>query len=78
MFSFSIPLSAQSCDVHALRGPSLGTNEKCQTPSSHVQLPSVHRSWLTLVPEHLEEATLSGRLCERKDDGLRGVVIDGG
>ena len=42
-------------------------NEKCQTSSLHVHPPSVHRSLLTLVAELLEEATLSGRLCERKD-----------
>ena len=40
--------------------------EKCRTPSSHVHPPSVRRSGLPLVAEHLEEATLSGRLCERK------------
>ena len=35
----------------------------------HVHPPSVRRSGLILVGELLEEATLSGRLCERKDDG---------
>ena len=29
-------------------GPSFGTNEKCQTSSSHVHLPSVHRSGSTM------------------------------
>ena len=29
----------------------------------------MHRSGVSLVAELLEEATLSGRLCERKDDG---------
>ena len=71
MFSFSSTLSetAKSCNIHALRGSSLGANEKGQLPSLHVHPPSVRRSGLTLVAEHLEEATLSGRLCERKVDG---------
>ena len=70
-FSLSVPLSetAQSCDIHALRGSSFGADEKCQTASSHVHPPSGHRSGLSLVVELLKEATLSGRLCERKDDG---------
>ena len=69
--SLSVPLSetAQSCDIHALRGSSSGTNEKCQTSSSHVHPPSGHRSGLSLVVELLKEATLSVRLCEQKDDG---------
>ena len=71
MFSLSIPLSetALSCDIHALRGSSFGADEKCQTASSHVHPQSGHRSGLSLVAELLKEATLSGRLCERKDDG---------
>ena len=66
--TFSVPLSetAQSCDIHALRGSSFGTNEKCQTPSSHVHPPSVHRSWLTLVVEHLRGE--SGRLWLSEQD----------
>ena len=35
------------CDIHALRGSSRGMIEKCQTSSSHVHPPSVHRSGLT-------------------------------
>ena len=33
--------------TNARVGSSFGTNEKCQTPTSHVHPPSVHRSWLT-------------------------------
>ena len=38
MFSLSIPLSetAQSIDIHTLRGSSSRISKKCQTPSSHV------------------------------------------
>ena len=66
--TLSVPLSetAQSCDIHALRGSSFGTNEKCQTPSSHVHPPSVHRSWLTLVVEHIRGE--SGRLWLSEQD----------
>ena len=66
--TFSVPLSetAQSCDIHALRGSSIGANEKCQIPSSHVHPPSVHRSWLTLVVEHLRGE--SGRLWLSEQD----------
>ena len=39
--------------TNARVGSSFGTNEKCQPPSSDVRPPSVHRSWLTLVAEHL-------------------------
>ena len=48
-----------------------GTNEKCQTSSSHVHPPSVHRSGSKLVAGATlsKEATLSGRLFERIDDG---------
>ena len=52
--------------------------EECQTPSSQVHPTSVRRSGLKLVAEHLEEATLSGRLCDRKKTtGRRGVGIYG-
>ena len=55
--------------THALCGSTFVLIGKCQTPSSHVHPPSVRHSGLILVAELLEEATLSGRLCERKDDG---------
>ena len=50
-------------------GSGVGTNEKCQPSSLHVHPLSVHYSGSTLVVELLEEATLAGRLCERKDVG---------
>ena len=37
--------TAQSGDIHALRGSSFAMIEKCQTPSSHVHPPSGQRSW---------------------------------
>ena len=63
-FHFTHLFSTRDRCTHAPRGSSFARIEKCQTPSSHIHPPSVHRFGLTLGAELLEEATLS-----RDDDG---------
>ena len=66
--SLSFPLSAtaQSCDIHALRGSSSRMSEKCLISSSHVNPPSAQRSGLNIGSgaSLSKDPTLSGRLCE--------------
>ena len=51
---FTHVFSTRDRCTNARAGSSSGMIEECQTSSSHVHPPSVHRSGLTFVAEHLE------------------------
>ena len=51
--------------THALRGSSFAMIEKCQTPSSHVHLPSVHRSGSTGTFRRTFLRFIARKICEK-------------
>ena len=84
-FIIDIDLSADSCvtllrnfdiccDIHALRSSSPGMTEKCQTSSSRVHLPSVHRFGLTDVKSKVQDMDILRSQAARTDEKFPGII----